>query len=193
MSVFIQIQEQLKIYDNINKLANKINYQNKKKFFEFISLIKNSQNLLDFLNKGFFDYKYSSKELLLKLAMSMDLNETKLKNEIREEEKIRDEIKKFNNCFIHMITNFKRNGETIFSLIGLQRKLIIKVNVMDLLFKNEENILKIVSDTVKKSYKEIKEVEVFGKVEGYRFFCLNKIYYFNTNGELLKIENIKKD
>ncbi|BCD62895.1 hypothetical protein NitYY0826_C1781 [Nitratiruptor sp. YY08-26] len=66
---------------------------------------------------------------------------------------------------------------------------IISINPMQFIFKSEKEILKIVSETIKKHYQKTNgEIKGLGKIIVYRFFCEGKVYVFDTDGNLLKIE-----
>ena len=178
MQIFKELQKQN--YD-IDFLHNQLQISNKK-LTQHIKQIKNSKNLADFLNKGFFDYKYTSKEFLLKLAKIYSLDKEKLEKEIQEAEKIIEKLNKLRKCYLKAISDYKPTS--FISAMGIASLLTVQIKPEKLLNANEKDILKYISNKIKSHCKYVSKRYNRIKIKGYLFNCLNKTYYFDTNGNL---------
>jgi len=188
--IFEKLKNQNYNFSILKKMLN----ISQKRIEKHISTIKKSKNLVDFLNTNFFDYKYTSKEFILKLAEITKLDTDRLLIEIEDAEKIRDKLKELNKCHLR-VTN-QINFTSFFSAMGILSVLSVKINSYELLNKNEEAIIRYIGKIIRKHYKyATKKLKDFIKIKGYKFECLDKIYYFDIEGNLLKKDkkkNIKK-
>ena len=80
MSEFEKLQRKIKSLsqNNLDAILEELGYKNNKdKAFEKIDVIKEN-SLRDYLEKSNFDFHYSSKEFLYKLAEKLELNVEKI-------------------------------------------------------------------------------------------------------------------
>ncbi|MDY0237276.1 MAG: hypothetical protein RBS42_00280 [Campylobacterales bacterium] len=101
---------------------------------------------------------------------------------------LQDEIDRFKDSYIFVDTKFKRTTEPVLVLSALESSRRISLfNVNKLLFKDEREILNIVANMVKEHYDyHLGELSTWGKIDAYQLNLFDKIYIFNTKGELLK-------
>ena len=75
------------------------------------------------MQKGYFDWLYSSKSPTTKLAQILGVD---LDSELKEAEVYNDELKKYENMYIYIVTNFKRTTQPIFVVAFLQGTRYVK-------------------------------------------------------------------
>ncbi|RLA84629.1 MAG: hypothetical protein DRG78_01000 [Epsilonproteobacteria bacterium] len=102
----------------------------------------------------------------------------------KEELAIKEELVKFKDSYIFVNTNFKRKSESIWLLGACQSQRNISLNKSNLIFKSNDEILTIISDIIKKHYKDTKgKIGIWGNIEDYIYYHKdNQIYTFDTNG-----------
>jgi len=157
-----------------------------KSFVKAYNAIINAKNLSEFLKKGYFDWLYNSKSLILKLAQILGVD---LDSELKEAETYNAELRKYEDMYIYIGTNFKRTTQPIFALALLQDTRYVEIPDKSVFcFKRLDEQLKIAGDIVRDSYKKEPTLRIFGNVTGYKIHMLGKNYFFNTNGELMDQE-----
>lgn len=128
----------------------------------------------------------AQKSFVLKLAEILELD---LANEPKEAKVYNDELKKYENMYIYIGTNFKCTAQSIFVLTFLQGTRYVKIPDKSVFcFKGLKEYLKILSDIVRGSYKKEPILHIFGDVTGHKLHLLDKNYFFNTSGELIDQE-----
>lgn len=157
-----------------------------KSFLKAYNATINAKNLSEFLKKGYFDWLYNSKSLILKLAQILGVD---LDSELKEAETYNAELRKYEDMYIYIGTNFKRTTQPIFALALLQDTRYVEIPDKSVFcFKRLDEQLKIAGDIVRDSYKKEPTLRIFGNVTGYKIHMLGKNYFFNTNGELMDQE-----
>lgn len=157
-----------------------------KSFVKAYNAIINAKNLSEFLKKGYFDWLYNSKSLILKLAQILGVD---LDSELKEAETYNAELRKYEDMYIYIGTNFKRTTQPIFALALLQDTRYVEIPDKSVFcFKRLDEQLKIAGDIVRDSYKKEPTLRIFGNVTGYKLHMLGKNYFFNTKGELMDQE-----
>lgn len=171
-----------------DKLRKALGYYNahSKSFTKAYNTVINAKNLSKFLKKGYFDWLYNSKSLILKLAQILGVD---LDGELKEAETYNAELRKYEDVYIYIGTNFKRTTQPIFALAFLQGTRYVKIPDKSVFcFKGLDEQLKIAGDIVRDSYKKEPTLCIFGNVTGYKLHLLGKNYFFNTDGELMDQE-----
>jgi len=188
MSEYIKLQEKLnslskdEIYNVIDKLKYKGSYN---KALEKIESLKND-SLKKYLEKPHFDFYYSSKEFLYKLTEILGLNVEKIKKEVKEIDDYLTKISKLPQPYIFVDTNFKRANQPIFALAFMEGVRRIKINKEEVYNKPLEEVLKNISEFVKKHYKENQgKLPMWGKIHNYVYHHIDgKSYIFDKDGNL---------
>jgi hypothetical protein len=147
-----------------------------------------SKDLYSWLDSGYYDFKYTPKLFLQKLCQIFQLNYSDLEEELRKQNIYYDEVKRVKKNYIFVNTNFKRKSEPIFALACLEHTKRVPLNVKDIVFKNIEQTLEIVSKQIQKHYKKSDgRLNIWGKIINYVYYHENEIFIFDLNGN--KIEN----
>jgi len=109
----------------------------------------------------------------------------------KEELAIKKELAKFKDSHIFVNTNFKRKSESIFALAFCEFLRNISLNKSNLIFKSNDETLTIVSNIIKKHYRDTKgRIGIWGNIEDYIYYHKdNQIYTFDKTGN--QIENNK--
>lgn len=131
------------------------------------------------MQNGYYDYFYTSENLVLKLAKIYGFD---ILDELNSAKKLNDEVKKYKNSYIYIDTNFKRNTEPIFMLAMMQGARYLYFDKKELAFKSLDKQLQFISKVVKNHYKSTKKLLLFGEITGYKFNHLGKSYSFDTDG-----------
>lgn len=173
-----------------NEIVNKLGYTSRKKASNALDKFLDSQDLYSWLHSGFFDFKYTAPSFFKKLCEILDIDEDIVKQLLLDDKKHHTELEKFKDSYIFINTNFKRKSEPIFALAFLESKRHIKINQEKLIFRTDEQILAIVSESIIDNYKETKgNIGIWGDIVNYVYHNYNnETYIFNTNGKM--IENI---
>lgn len=104
----------------------------------------------------------------------------------KEELKLQEELKRFDNSYIFVDTHFKRTSEPIFALAFCESSRHLNIDKTRLTFKDLDKILEYISCTVKKHYTENNGIlKVWGEIKRYIFHFGNKTYIFDTDGTFL--------
>ncbi|QCT95031.1 hypothetical protein FE773_07455 [Caminibacter mediatlanticus TB-2] len=192
MSEYIKLQEKIKnfsrdeVYNVIEKLKYKGSYN---KAIEKIESLKNN-SLREYLQKPHFDFHYSSKEFLYKLAEILNLDVEKLKKEVKEIDDYLTIISKLPEPYIFVDTNFKRANQPIFALAFMEGKRRIGVNKEEVYNKPLDEVLKNVGEFVKNHYKKNEgKLPMWGKIHKYVYHHIDgKSYVFDKEGNLIDDE-----
>lgn len=179
--IFQTLQTNLVNLDEHLNLAKKLGYYNLDKFKKAVLKIIQAKSLDVFLQNGYYDYVYTSENLVLKLAKIYGFD---ILDELNQAKKLNDEVKKYKNSYIYIDTNFKRNTEPIFMLAMMQGVRYLYFDKKELVFKSLDKQLQFISKIVKNHYKKIKKLPLFGEITGYKFNHLGKNYSFGVDGTL---------
>ncbi|MCZ6168825.1 hypothetical protein [Campylobacter ureolyticus] len=179
--IFQTLQTSLtNLYERLN-LAKKLGYYNLDKFNKAVLKITQAKSLDEFLQNGYYDYVYTSENLVLKLAKIYGFD---ILDELNQAKKLNDEVKKYKNSYIYIDTNFKRTTQPIFMLAMMQGVRYVYFDKKELVFKSLDKQLQFISKIVKNHYKKIKKLPLFGEITGYKFNHLGKNYSFGVDGTL---------
>ena len=179
--IFQTLQTNLTNLDERLNLAKKLGYYNLDKLNQALLKITQAKSLDEFLQNGYYDYVYTSENLVLKLAKIYGLD---ILDELNQAKKLNDEVKKYKNSYIYIDTNFKRNTEPIFMLAMMQGARYLYFDKKELAFKSLDKQLQFISKIVKNHYKSTKKLPLFGEITGYKFNHLGKNYSFGVDGTL---------
>ncbi|VYT01405.1 hypothetical protein [Campylobacter ureolyticus] len=177
--IFQTLQVNLTNLDERLNLAKKLGYYSLDKLNQALLKITQAKSLDEFLQNGYYDYFYTSENLVLKLAKIYGLD---ILDELNQAKKLNDEVNKYKNSYIYIDTNFKRNTEPIFMLAMMQGVRYLYFDKKELVFKSLDKQLQFISKVVKNHYKKIKKLPLFGEITGYKFNHLGKNYSFDTDG-----------
>ncbi len=179
--IFQTLQTNLTNLDEHLNLAKKLGYYNLDKLNQALLKITQAKSLDDFLQNGYYDYVYTSENLVLKLAKIYGFD---ILDELNQAKKLNDEVKKYKNSYIYIDTNFKRTTQPIFMLAMMQGARYLYFDKKELVFKSLDKQLQFISKIVKNHYKKIKKLPLFGEIAGYKFNHLGKNYSFGVDGTL---------
>lgn len=179
--IFQTLQTNLVNLDEHLNLAKKLGYYNLDKFKKAVLKIIQAKSLDVFLQNGYYDYVYTSENLVLKLAKIYGFD---ILDELNQAKKLNDEVKKYKNSYIYIDTNFKRTTQPIFMLAMMQGVRYVYFDKKELVFKSLDKQLQFISKIVKNHYKKIKKLPLFGEITGYKFNHLGKNYSFGVDGTL---------
>lgn len=169
------------------KLLSKMPYNSKAILQKSIDRLYESEGLHLWLKEG-YDLVLDAKTFFIKLSLALGYEEKIINNAIEQAINLQNEIDRFKDSYIFVDTKFKRTTEPVLVLSALESSRRISLfNVNKLLFKDEREILNIVANMVKEHYDyHLGELSTWGKIDAYQLNLFDKIYIFNTKGELLK-------
>lgn len=179
--IFQTLQTNLTNLDVRLNLVKKLGYYSLDKFNQALLKITQAKSLDEFLQNGYYDYIYTSENLVLKLAKIYGLD---ILDELNQAKKLNDEVKKYKNSYIYIDTNFKRTTQPIFMLAMMQGVRYVYFNKKELVFKSLDKQLQFILKVVKNHYKNTKKLPLFGEITGYKFNHLGKSYSFDVDGAL---------
>jgi len=172
-----------------SEIVNKLGYASGKKALKTLDKFTNSKDLYNWLHSGFYDFKYTALSFFKKLCEIIDIDKEIVDKALLDDKKYHAELERFKDSFIYVNTNFKRKGETIFSLAISESQRRLKIPVENLLFKSESVVLNSASDFIVKHYTTTKgDTGIWGKAVDYVFHHNGSKYNFDTKGN--RIYNI---
>jgi len=100
------------------------------------------------------------------------------------------ERQRFANSYLFINTNFKRTTQPIFALAFCESQRRIKLDIEELLFKSDNEILQIVANFVKDDfYTSNGKAGIWGNIVSYTWHHSDEeTYIFNTDGSYEKID-----
>lgn len=181
-----ELKQKIKLCDK-KELSKKVGYKSYKNFEVALDKFFQSKSLYEWLKSGHYDFTNTSKEFFLNLCYHLELKEDRIKEALQEAQNYKKEIEKFKNNYIYVNTNFKRKSEPIFALAFCQNLRYISLyNKKEYLFKTRDEILKIVTQKIKKHYKANKNgLGIWGKIASYELHLFDKIYVFDITGKIV--------
>lgn len=172
---------------NLTQLAKAIGYQNPNKFLEHLTVHVLNQPFLG-LDHPHYDFRYSTSELILKLAEALDIPSKVVDSALYE---VNIGIKLYNQHtpYLYVKTDFsiKQSTFPIFALAALESRRRISVAFED--FQNDKNAMKeILSKSIKSHYSEHNgHLEFWGNIIGYHYHHSDgSIDYWSTDGQKLE-------
>lgn len=130
--IFKTLQTNLVNLDERLNLVKKLGYYNLDKLNQALLKITQAKSLDEFLQNGYYDYVYTSENLVLKLAKIYGFD---ILDELNQAKKLNDEVKKYKNSYIYIDTNFKRTTQPIFMLAMMQGARYLYFDKKELAFK----------------------------------------------------------
>ncbi len=166
----------------------KMGYQKAEKGLKTMNAFLKSKSMYDWLSSGHYDLKYTAEQFVEKLCSTLDLAPNLLNDELANYEKTVKEYQKWEEAYIFVNTNFKRQSQPIFALALMENYRLIFPNEEKLIFKSDKEVLAIISDFVSSHYQSNKgELKMWGKIDNYIYHhCDSKTYTFDIKGKLLK-------
>lgn len=181
--IFKQIREKL-ISQDTTKLDKKMGYNNYKNFEKTLKNFLSSKSLYDWLENGHYDYVNTSYDFFIKLSSELDID---TKKHLKQKELLKNEILRFKNSYLFINTNFHRTSEPIFALAAMESLRRIDLsNREDFYFKSTDEILKMISQEIKKHYQERDSLPLWGPIVNYQVHLEGDIYVFDVNGVFQK-------
>ena len=166
-----------------SKIVNKLGYASNKKALEALDKFTSSKDLYNWLHSGYYDFKYTALSFFKKLCEIIDIDKDRVEQALLDDKKYHVQLKRFQDSYIYVNTNFKRKGEPIFALAFLESRRRLKMPVENLLFKTEDEILNCASDFIAKHFTTTKgDIGIWGKAVNYVFHYNGKRYNFDTEG-----------
>ena len=169
------------------KLLSKMPYNSKAILQKSIDRLYESEGLHLWLKEG-YDLVLDAKTFFIKLSLALGYEEKIINNAIEQAINLQNEIDRFKDSYIFVDTKFKRTTESVVMLSMLENSRRIPLYEDNkFLFKNSGEVLNLVSNMVKEHYTyQLGELPIWGKIHTYQLNLFDKIYIFNTKGELLK-------
>lgn len=182
MTKFTELQEKI-LLANQEELKHTLGYTNDDAFNKTIEHITKANSLAELLYNGHFDWLYSSRQLVEKLAELKDID---LKDEIKEADAYNAEVEMHcdSEMYLRAETNFVRTTESIFKLgLASQAKVVKIPNREEFYFKSIEEKIKLIGNLIREAYSKAPILPVFGAVTAYRWRFNKNSYLFNISGE----------
>ena len=171
---------------SLEKITKSLEYSSIEKAEKIIHRFLTSKDLYSWLDSGYYDFKYTPKLFLQKLCQIFQLNYSDLEEELRKQNIYYDEVKRVKKNYIFINTNFKRKSEPIFALACLEHTRQVPLNVKDVVFKNIEQTLEIVSKQIQEHYKKSDgRLNIWGVIDSYIYYHSNEVFTFNKEGEII--------
>ena len=191
MDIFTTIQKKVKESDR-KTLIKKLGYCSEEKGDYALNELMSHDTLLSWHQRVFYDKKYTSEELVEKLAEIFMLDGDEIKKAYEEVEEYSRELDRCCKSYIFVNTNFRRKGETIVSLALTSGLRYVKFNRNAIVFKKIEEVLDIVRQLIKKHYKESGgKLDMWGIIADYKYHHYDgREYIFDTEGNLLPDKEI---
>lgn len=188
--VYSIIKEKLQKQDQ-KLLFKTLGYNNQKNFNKTLEKFLSFSTLHEWLESGNYDFVNRPNEFLTKLAAALEIDKQIIEETLEQERVYIKEQERFKNSYIFVNTNFKRTSESLFVLAFLEKNRYFSLyKNKDYLFKSTKEILKILSEKIKKHYEKNQEgLTVWGKIVSYQVHLENKVYIFDTSGVLLQNAN----
>lgn len=162
MTTIQDIQKQI---TNKQEILEHLGYSNIKLGIKTLDSLLNSNSIIEWLQLGHYDFKYSSEEFLYYLFQLLGFYDLK---EIIDKSK---NFKSLENSRIIIQTNFKRTNESITILSLASSLLNIKINksiLLNLTFKEEKELI---YETINNHFKETNgELKLWGKIISYSYY-----------------------
>lgn len=167
MKLLNMIKEKLEQVDNKN-LYKKMGYNSKLKYDKTLNTFLETKELHSWLSNGYYDFVHTSSTFLKKLCKELYIDSQVYNLAINIAVSKNEELKKIENCYIFVNTNFKRKNEPIFVLFFMENKRRLSFEKENLIFNDINNVLNVISETVKTHYKNNNSnLAIWGKIESY--------------------------
>jgi hypothetical protein len=192
MTLLKQIQTYLHDY-TIQEVISKLGYKSSKniKIIQTIHELLEITDINDYLDKSYYDFKYSSKTLLKAICKLAGVPKLVYAATIEEYEDKKRRLLALKQPYIFVDTDYKRKGEPIFALAALENKRRIILDKELYLSKTQEELNTYISNVVKLHYKwRNGKLPIWGNIRAYLYYDEqgNRTVY-NTLGDAIKDED----
>ena len=195
MNLLKQIQNNLsdrKIADIVIELG----YKSSKsaKVTQVLTELLNITELDEYLDKGYYDFKYNSKTLLQAICEIVDISKIDYTQAIEDYQDKQCRLEAMHTPYIFIYTNFKRKNEPIFALAIMESRRRIQLDKKMYLEKNEDELNTYISNVVKVHYKwKNGKLPLWGDIRTYIYYDIkgNKAVY-STLGNIVDNEEIQE-
>jgi len=168
------------------EILKKLGYSSEQKASLALEKFLKSNNLHEWLHSGFYDFKYTAQSFFKKLCRILNIDTNIIEKALRFDMKLSLEIKKFENSYIFIDTNFKRTTQPIHALAFMESKRRLKLPKEQLLFQTDDEILSLIGKFIQKHYKLSNgDIGIWGKIVHYVLHYKNEKYIFDIKGKLL--------
>lgn len=168
------------------RLVKKMGYSYVPKGLKSLNLFL-SKDLLSFFESGMYDFVYTTEEFFLKLCEALQIDKKIVEKDLKKIHEIISEKWAYENSYIYVNTYPTYCCAPFFARAFMASRLRLKIDVYILMFKSDEEVLKIVSDVIKDHFKKTKgEIPIWGKIKNYVYYHKDgEKYIFDTNGNLI--------
>jgi len=187
MKLINMIKQKLEI-TNQQELIKKLGYNSVSKGLKTLDKFSCSEGLHLWLSSGNYDLVHTTTSFLERLCVELGIEPSLYEEELALAVSKNVALSKFKDCYIFINTNFKRTSEPIFALAFMESKRRISLDKNDIIFKDIDEVLNIVSTVVRDHYLSTKgKLALWGKIENYVYHHGDdKTYIFDTEGKIIE-------
>ncbi len=165
MEIFKIIKEKIKDKESFLKSIN-YNSVNIKLALKRLNDLIEQEDIVSWLNKSNYDFKYSNENFLRLVFKECNIPESFLLDLLKETKK----IKKLDDTNIIISTKFKRTTEPIMVLAAISHIRKIKINPSDIYGKTLEEEYDYIVSLMEENYKNNDGfLKIFGKINSYSY------------------------
>ncbi len=176
-----------KLHDIDQKaLVSQMGYHNKTAGAKSLKKFLETKSIHQWLKKGNFDNHHTSETFLLALCEILDIDREDYIQTIEQSKKRQDAISCMQNPYISIDTGFRRTTQSIIVLMAMGSKNRIAIDKEEIVFKSDDDILKMISQMIQKHYQTTQgKLDMWGEIQHYVYYHVDgKRYFFDTAGML---------
>ena len=193
MTLLEQIQNHFN-HKNIADVVKALGYKSSKtaKVTQVLTDLINAKDINEYLDKSYFDFKYTSRSLLQNLCRMAGISKIDYALTIEAYEDKKRILEAIDTPYIFVDTHFKRKGETLISLALLEDKRRMPIDKTAYLERSEEENLAYVSNAVKLHFKwRGGKLPLWGKIKAYLYYDgQGKRTVFDCLGDVIETDDI---
>jgi hypothetical protein len=191
MKPFVYIQDTLQ-YKDLALVSKELGYKSEQKGVKSLNKFLKTKNLSNWIDSGFYDFKFTSLNFYKKLAKLFDASDEEIEQDLKEAKIYKKEYDSFAYCYIFANTNFRRKNEPIFMLSFLESKRRLALKTENLMFRSDEEILKKVGTIIRRHYRLKKgTLPVWGDIKSYQYHHKDdKTYLFDIHGNYIPNDGV---
>lgn len=167
MNLTQEIKKRLQMV-NHEALVRKLGYRNTDAGLRTVEAFMKSENIYTWLKNGHFDLYFGAESFLRSLCSELHIPYALCEKEITAAQKRLDVYSRMKEPYIAVLTNFKRTGESITTLVatGSHRRINLPKEVF--VDKNRSQALAYMKEIAKTHYSEHNgTLPVWGEITGY--------------------------
>ena len=195
MTLLEQIQTNFKNRET-TEIVKALGYRSSKnkKVTQKINELLNSSDISEYLDTGYFDFKYNSTMLLKAICKLAGVSEIDYAVALDAYEDRQRRLRAFKNPYIYIDTNFRRAGQPIIALAMLESKRRICLNKEMYLEKSEDEIHSYISNVIKLHYKSKNgKLPIWGTIRAYLYYDTDgKRTVYSSLGEIKESDSIEE-